>query len=240
MLAHAVGLKARRIAGAVKADIASIRKDAARNASKLAQEDPQRKKVAEQAKAAEAELLQATVDLPMPNTGLNEQAQASGARKAAAAPEHDALAAAEAEVLVAEKEVKRAMAALATAEKQENEARKRALRWVAKLEAESDKSHKDPWNNEFTQAEKGARRAKARWDERELETASKEKFLLETKLDLKDAEKEVLLVELERSLEREEILRKIVDKRLASCGVHHEKIVQLLSAISEAVEGLPE
>jgi len=103
--AHAVGLKARRIAGDVKADIASIKKDAARNASKLAQEDPQRKKVAEQAKAAEVELLQATVDLPMPDPGPNEQAQASGSRKAGAMPELDALAAAEAEVLVAEKEV---------------------------------------------------------------------------------------------------------------------------------------
>ena len=86
VLAHAVGLKARRIAGAVKADIASIRKDAACNASKLAEEDPQRKKVAAQAKAAEAELLQAAV--PMPDPGPDEQAQALGARKAGAARAH--------------------------------------------------------------------------------------------------------------------------------------------------------
>ena len=123
-----------------------------------------------------------------------------------------------------------------TAEKQENEARKRALRWVAKLEAESYKDHTDPFNNAGTQAEEAARRAQIRWYELEVKTEKAENFLLETKLDLKDAEQEVLQVELERSLEREEILRKIVDERLASAGVNHEKIVELLSAVSEAVE----
>jgi len=127
-----------------------------------------------------------------------------------------------------------------TAEKQENEARKRALRWVAKLEAESYKDHTDPFNNAGTQAEEAARRAQIRWYELEVKTEKAENFLLETKLDLKDAEQEVLQVELERSLEREEILRKIVDERLASAGVNHEKIVELLSAVSEAVEGLQE
>ena len=213
--AHAVGLKARRIGSEVKADAASIKKDAARKASKLNQEDPRRKKLVAQAQAAEAALLQVTVDLPMPDPDPREQAQASGARKASHAPECDALAAAEAEVLATEKEVKRAMAAVTSAETQENEARKRAERWVARVETLADT---DCESKQFKQAELGARRAKARWDELGLETAFAEKMVLEFKLDLKDAEMGVMLIELEQSLEREATIRKELTSFLACSG----------------------
>ena len=219
--AHAVGLKARRIGSEVKADAASIRKDAARKASKLNQEDPRRKKLAAQAQAAEAALLQVTVDLPMPDPDPREQAQASGARKASHAPECDALAAAEAEVLATEKEVKRAMAAVTSAETQENEARKRAERWVARVETLADT---DCEPKQFKQAELGARRAKARWDELGLETAFAEKMVLEFKLDLKDAEMGVMLIELEQSLEREVTLRKELTSFMA-CSSEKKSLV---------------
>ena len=214
--AHAVGLKARRIGSEVKADAASIKKDAARKASKLSQEDPRRKKLVAQAQAAEAALLQVTVDLPMPDPDPREQAQASGARKASHAPECDALAAAEAEVLATEKEVKRSMAAVTSAQKQESEAGKRAELWVTKVETLADDT--DCKSKQFKQAELGARRAKARWDELGLETAFAEKMVLEFKLDLKDAEMGVMLIELEQSLEREATIRKELTSFLACSG----------------------
>ena len=79
--AYAVGLKARRAAGDIKIELASAKRTAGRAASKLAADDPWRQELAAEAKAAEASLLRAPVELPLPAERAAPAPAASGARK---------------------------------------------------------------------------------------------------------------------------------------------------------------
>ena len=61
--AHAVGLKARRIAGEIEADLKAHIKKAMRAIAQLEEDDPKREELTEASKDAKAQLLRAEVEL---------------------------------------------------------------------------------------------------------------------------------------------------------------------------------
>jgi hypothetical protein len=86
--AHAVGLKARRVALTLKADIASILKSVKDKVRKqhLTSDDPKRIKLEQDAADAECALLSEPIDLPLPNSSQSVQAGKRGSRKCAHEP----------------------------------------------------------------------------------------------------------------------------------------------------------
>ena len=84
--AHAVGLKARRIATELESAQAAKRKEATRVASRLAADDPKRKELKEQGEAAAAELLRDEVVLPLGAAAERVRSQPTGSRKRAREP----------------------------------------------------------------------------------------------------------------------------------------------------------
>ena len=81
MTAHAVGLKARRIAGNVKADLAAAERATKKVLAKLDIDDSKRSEVAATAEKAKATLLLTPVDLPLPSAAHCAPAKATGKRK---------------------------------------------------------------------------------------------------------------------------------------------------------------
>ena len=132
--AYAVGLKARRAAGEIKTELASAKRAAGRAASRLRADEPRRQELAAEAKAAEASLLHAPVELPLPEE--RAAPAASGARKRKREPDPLALsqdqllAIFDRHVLLAERKVKRGLASLESAETQETEAQMTAEHWL--------------------------------------------------------------------------------------------------------------
>ena len=128
--AHAVGIKARRVAGETTAELALVKHSAQRAASKLEADNPRRQKLAAEAKEAEASLLRATVQFPALRAEQSTQPLASGSRKRKVEPDAQALSQdqelslLDEKVLKAEKEVKRARAAVASAENEVDDSRR--------------------------------------------------------------------------------------------------------------------
>ena len=83
--AHAIGLKARRDAGKLKADVVSVRKAPLAAARKLADDDPQRQLLLSEADEKEAALRGMSITLPFPSAGQADQVRSSaiGSRKSA-------------------------------------------------------------------------------------------------------------------------------------------------------------
>ena len=139
--AHAVGAKARRVAVETTAEQAVLKRTAQRAASKLAPDNPRRQELAAEAKAAEASLLRDTVEFPALPAEQSTAPSSSGSRKRKLEPEPVApsqdqlLAILDDEVLKEEKEHKRALAAIESAEKEEDEKERRVGRLLAQVEA---------------------------------------------------------------------------------------------------------
>ena len=139
--AHAVGTKARRVAVETTAEQAVLKRTASRAASKLAPDNPRRQELAAEAKAAEASLLRDTVEFPALPAEQSTAPSSSGSRKRKLEPEPVApsqdqlLAILDDDVLKEEKEHKRALAAIESAEKEEDEKERRVGRLLAQVEA---------------------------------------------------------------------------------------------------------
>ena len=78
--ANDIGLKARKAAVALKADVVAKKKATQRKVSKLKADDPQRRELSEKAEAEEAERLRKEIDFPM----MPAQPVPSGSRKSQA------------------------------------------------------------------------------------------------------------------------------------------------------------
>ena len=131
--AYAVGLKARKAAVALKADVASKKRAVQRKASKLKTDDPQRRELSENAEAEETEQLRAEIEFPM----VRAQPAPSGCRKRARETkltQSQREKADDEKMLKAEKDVKRATAAVARADKLEEEAATRCATAVNRQE----------------------------------------------------------------------------------------------------------
>ena len=109
--AHAVGLKARRVASTLKADIAAIYKsvnDKVRK-QKLASDDTKRIKLEQDAADAECALLCEPIDLPLPDSSQSVKASKRGSHKCAQEPTPtQKTARAQEAILAAEKAVRMA------------------------------------------------------------------------------------------------------------------------------------
>ena len=81
MTAHAVGLKARRIAGKVKADLAAAERATKKALAKLEIDDLKRSEVAAAAEKAKSALLLTPVDLLLPSAAQCAPTKATGKRK---------------------------------------------------------------------------------------------------------------------------------------------------------------
>jgi hypothetical protein len=131
--ANDIGLKARKAAVALKADVVAKKKATQRKVSKLKADDPQRRELSEKAEAEEAERLRKEIDFPM----MPAQPVPSGSRKRTRAKE---MTQSERErlddeaVLKAEKAVKRAGALVERAGKAEEQAASRCTAAVNKQE----------------------------------------------------------------------------------------------------------
>ena len=131
--ANDIGLKARKAAVALKADVVAKKKATQRKVSKLKADDPQRRELSEKAEAEEAERLRKEIDFPM----MLAQPVPSGSRKRTRAKE---MTQSERErlddeaVLKAEKAVKRAGALVERAGKAEEQAASRCTAAVNKQE----------------------------------------------------------------------------------------------------------
>ena len=207
--AYAVGLKARRAAGDIKIELVSAKRTAGRAASKLAADDPRRQELAAEAKAAEASLLHAPVELPLPRERAAPAPAASGARKRKREPDPLALSqdqllgVLDRHVLLAERKMKRGLASLESAEKEETDAQQKFEHWVARVEG--GELSRWAWLVEKAKAAKQILRAASH-----LVTAA-EADLYEAKMEMKDAQIKVLFQELEMGLAREEALLAKVD-----------------------------
>ena len=131
--AYAVGLKARKAAVALKADVVAKKRAVQRKASKLKADDPQRRELSEKAEAEEAEKLRKEIEFPM----MPAQPAPSGSRKRKrktkmTQSERERLD--DERVLKAEKAVKRAKALVERAGKAEEEAASRCTAAVDKCE----------------------------------------------------------------------------------------------------------
>jgi hypothetical protein len=131
--ANDIGLKARKAAVALKADVVAKKKATQRKVSKLKADDPQRRELSEKAEAEEAERLRKEIDFPM----MPAQPVPSGSRKRTRAKE---MTQSERErlddeaVLKAEKAVKRAGALVERAGKAKEQAASRCTAAVNKQE----------------------------------------------------------------------------------------------------------
>ena len=203
--AYAVGLKARRAAGDIKTELASAKRAAGRAASRLGADEPRRQELAAEAKAAEASLLRAVVELPLPAERAAPAPAASGARKRKLEPEPVALsqdqllAILDDEVLKEEKECKRALASLESAEKEEDEKERRVFRLLAQVEAHDCGPG---WDGLLATL----KRQKNAWDACSQNVKLATMHLKECQLDLKDAELAVMDKVVEMGLAREEAL----------------------------------
>ena len=125
--AYAVGLKARKAAVALKADVAAKKRAVQRKASKLKADDPLRRELSEKAEAEEAEQLRQEIEFPM----VRAEPAPSGSRKQARDKEltqservRERLD--DEKVLKAEKAVKQARALVERADKAEEEAARKS------------------------------------------------------------------------------------------------------------------
>jgi hypothetical protein len=117
--AHAVGLKAKRVAISLKIDITAIQKavkDMARKHN-LAPDDPKRKELAREADEKESALLRAAVDLPLPAADEVAEGCSVPRKRARQSTQAELLAAASAELSSAKKSMASAEVEAATAEK---------------------------------------------------------------------------------------------------------------------------
>ena len=191
--AHAVGLKAARAADRIKKDVRTEKLAIQRQACKLSAEDPERKKLEQQAEGVEAALLRAIVDVALPPLEAPPaRSSATGSRKRgreAAEPSLDQrVAAAEDTVLQTEKAVKRTEAALTRAETHEREAEGKASGLLDRLQGESSQQSVDR-----------AHAAMDRWHMATLESREAESDLWEARYHGMHAEAVSLDLQLERA-----------------------------------------
>ena len=186
----------------------SAKRAAGRAASRLGADEPRRQELAAEAKAAEASLLRAVLELPLPAERAAPAPAASGARKRKrVALSQDQLLAIilDRHVLLAERKVKRGLASLESAEKQETEAHKKAEYWLGRVE-----------NHEGTEKkailiEKKVRVAKEIWNATTNLVNTAEADLFEAKMEMKDAQMKVMFQEMEMGMAREEALIQQID-----------------------------
>lgn len=234
--AHAVGLKARKLAVAIKADLASIKKDAQRKASKLEADDPKRQDFAEQAAAAEATLLQGKVELPFPTAQKPAAKKPSGSRKRARPKElteEQRAQAADERVSKAMRVAKKEQAMHERAIKAEDEMALKVERITNRLEKFQGST------NKLSKLLRLARLAQRAWDaaqifrlEAEVAELKAGQTVTDAMLDRSDAEHEATLAREERLLEDIESERKRAKHALEISG----KVL----AISRAQESVSE
>ena len=211
--AHAVGTKARRVAVETTAEQAVLKRTAQRAASKLAPDNPRRQELAAKAKEAEASLLRATVDFPALPAEQSTTPSSSGSRKRKLEPEPVApsqdqlLSILDDKVLKAEKDIKRALAAWGSAEKEGDEEERRAGRLLAQVEAHDGGPG---WNGLLT----AVKRQRVAWDACSDALTIAELRLRDTQLPLKDAELAAMFQVVEMGLAREEALLEQLDVQL--------------------------
>ena len=136
-----MGLKAKYEAGKITSKETSIPRDAKKVAGRLEAADPKRQQVLSAAEKEVEELLRAEVVLPFLKAAQPPAPRPAGSRKRAREPETDVIADAEADVLQAEKAVKRAAVAKEQAEQAEQEEQAKAKtisRITGKLEDLAD------------------------------------------------------------------------------------------------------
>ena len=161
--------------------------------------------LAAKAKEAEASLLRATVDFPALPAEQSTAPLASGTFKRKLEPEPVApsqdqlLSILDDNVLKAEKDIKRALAAWGSAEKEGDEEERRAGRLLAQVEAHDGGPG---WNRLLT----AVKRQRIAWDACSDAVTIAELHLKDTQLILKDAELARLSQEVEMGLAREESL----------------------------------
>lgn len=137
--AHALGLKARKLAATIKEKVRNQRLTIQRVAGKLELADPRRTELQKELEGVEEHVLHAPAELQFPEAGTAEQIPASGTRKRAREaeqeePSHDKLIAdAEAELLAAEKAAKKASAEVDRSEVKVVQAQKIADRILNKI-----------------------------------------------------------------------------------------------------------
>ena len=198
--AHAVGIKARRVAGETTAELALVKRSAQRAASKLEADNPRRQELAAEAKEAEASLLRATVQFPALRAEQSTQPLASGSRKRKVEPDAQALSQDEElsllneKVLKAEKEVKRARAAVASAENEVDEQARKAMRLATQLDNHDIRG--PGWNPLYA----AAKRQHKLWDKCSSVVTAAEAVVQERLLLLKDAQMDSMLMEVEMGL----------------------------------------
>ena len=193
-IAHAAGLKARRAAGKVTTDEAAIRKAASDKArkQKLPPDDPGRLALAAEAEEKVATMLQEHVDLPLGDAPAAGSA-GTGSRKRAREPESTeqiAVARAEEAHLNAEREIKRADAALTAAQKAADAKERVIGRWQRQFEA-VDKRRKGALA-QMQVLMKGMREAEAAWRKAEAAVEVATIDYLTAQISERDAQIDVL------------------------------------------------
>ena len=162
--------------------------------------------------AAEASLLRAVVELPLPAERAAPAPAASGARKRKREPDPMALAqdlllaVLDQHVLLAERKVKKGLASLESAEREETGAQTKAEYWVARVENGEEGTDK-----KFAWLVKKAKAARQNWDAASHLVTAAEADLYEAEMEMKDAQINVLFQELEMGLAREEALLAKID-----------------------------
>ena len=234
--AHAVGLKARKLAVAIKADLALKKKDLQRKASKLAPDDPKRQGLTEQAAGAEVTLLQGRVELPFPTAQKPAARKPSGSRKRVRPKElteEQRAQAADEQVSKAMRMAKKAQAVHERAIKAEEEVGSRVERITDRLEKFNGST------NKFNKLLRLASHARHTWDaaqiyrlEAEVAELKAGQKVIEAMLDRSDAEHEATLAREERLLEDLECERKSAKQAL--------EISSKVLAIARDQEGVSE
>lgn len=205
--AHAVGLKASREAGKVKSDIDQVKRDKRREAYELGADHPKRQDLLAQATQAdvEAPLLRDPVDVGLIVPVATARSAATGMRKRAresVEQDEDELSLAEAAVLECSKAVKRADAAIESANKAEESKLKVYARLANKLSELSKGCAKS--SKTLEQFHKFSRMvSKAEREHRDAQMASKNALIVWLGALVKERDAELEVAELELDAFRE-------------------------------------